>query len=95
MTCPLDYSTDDEGDSLALFPISPVSPCEDDKTGHEEENGFSDDQCKSQVSQQVSTPGLHMGLATNQAILEITARIEQPRRAWLLLKITTFSIHPS
>ena len=29
-TCPLDYSTDNEVESLALLPISPVSPCDDE-----------------------------------------------------------------
>lgn len=34
-TCPLDYSTDNEVESLALLPISPVSPCGDEKVEHD------------------------------------------------------------
>ena len=50
-TCPLDYSTDNEVDTLALLPISPVSPCDDDENDYKSEHCTSEhcsseDPCK-------------------------------------------------
>jgi hypothetical protein len=52
-TCPLDYSTDNEVDSLTLLPISPVSPCDDEKDGYHDGN-CSFDPCNSHLKCQES-----------------------------------------
>lgn len=47
-TCPLDYSTDIEADSLALLPISPVSLCDNDR--NDNVSCPSEDPCKTDNS---------------------------------------------